>query len=378
MKTFSKKFYFGFRFRVVVTLTCTLLLGSKIYAGNNPSKNVKKWDVNLSLRSFYDSNILKYSDKYLERFKNHEDEGRFHINRYDDIIMQYSLGIDFTEKIIGNLNSIFSLDLGLSQYAYNPVKTWNQFEVSWRQYVYKSTSFRVSYSYIPNFYVRHFRDEEWVDVVGYVPEAFQPYSFSKDDFSFWLQHNVFEDTRVRLYFSFMKYYHNEHYTEYNCDNLLYGFRIYQDLTKEIRIDGGFKYEVSDAAGLRRSFTNDRYSSIDADNDSYIYDFGIDFELPKVFGLKNDLGLSGQLETAYYSTKNFVEVDPLHAGRIDHNYRVNIDYSVDLFSDLSVRVFYNWLYRDSRTSSEINSEEVSEEKDYTQYLAGLQFSYKFEF
>ena len=157
---------------VFVSVFLFLYFGNGSLLAENPSKKVKKWDVGLSLRTFYDSNILKYSDKYLQRFMNREDEGRFHINRYDDLVTQYSLGVDFTEKIIGNLNSIFSLDLGLNQYAFNPIKTWRQFEVSWRQYVYKSTSFRISYSYIPDFYVRHFRDEEWIDVTGSISAVF--------------------------------------------------------------------------------------------------------------------------------------------------------------------------------------------------------------
>ncbi len=59
----------------------------KLNAGDNPEKKVDHWRINLSLSPYYDSNILKYSEKYIERFKNGEDEGRFHINRIDDLTL---------------------------------------------------------------------------------------------------------------------------------------------------------------------------------------------------------------------------------------------------------------------------------------------------
>ena len=51
--------------------------------------------------------FLKYSEKYIERFKNGEDEGRFisHINRIDDI--GYALGVTYANEIIGNLRTVF-------------------------------------------------------------------------------------------------------------------------------------------------------------------------------------------------------------------------------------------------------------------------------
>jgi hypothetical protein len=58
-------------------------MNSKIVAGENPAKAKNKWSISLSLSPYYDSNILKYSNKYIERFKNGEDEGRFHIHSID-------------------------------------------------------------------------------------------------------------------------------------------------------------------------------------------------------------------------------------------------------------------------------------------------------
>jgi hypothetical protein len=136
---------------------------------------------------------------------NLEDEGRFHINSSDDIEIQYSLGASFTHKIIGDLRSIFSAKVNLKNYTNNSIKSWSQYYFGWRQYVAKSTSFLLSYTYIPDFYVRHYRDDDWVEIFGYTIQAFRPFSFSKDDFSFWAQHYFSKSTRARIYFTIKKY-----------------------------------------------------------------------------------------------------------------------------------------------------------------------------
>ncbi|MDZ7625677.1 MAG: hypothetical protein U5J96_14690 [Ignavibacteriaceae bacterium] len=150
-------------------------------------KKVDKWALSLSIKPFYDSNILKYSDKYIQRFKNGEDPGRFHINRIDDLTVGYSAGITFTDAFFGNMKTILGAGYDTDAYTYNSVKNWATFNIFYRQQIAASTSAQFSYSYIPEFYVRHFRDEDWVKYYGYTPGTFRPYLFSKDDFSFWAQ-----------------------------------------------------------------------------------------------------------------------------------------------------------------------------------------------
>ena len=68
-----------------------------ISAAGKPKKKKDKWRLTLSIGPYYDSNVLKYSDKYIERFKNREDPGRFHINRIDDLTFGYSAGLTFSD-----------------------------------------------------------------------------------------------------------------------------------------------------------------------------------------------------------------------------------------------------------------------------------------
>jgi len=373
---------FGIHFLFFYLLLFSLFMSETILAGENPKKKTYNWEVRLSMGTMYDNNILKYSDKYIEKFINSEDEGRFHISSYDDMVFPYSVRISYTNKIIGDLKTIFSAGINSNAYSYNGIKNWSQYNFSWRQYVAKSTSFLLSYSYIPEFYIRHFRDDDWVDRFGYTPETFQPYEFSKDNFSAWFQHYLFgKTTRVRLYFSYMRYFHNEHYTEYDSDNYLYGFRVYQLLTKNIRVDAGYKYVTSDAKGI--DVVNDTDEDAlatrgDADYDEHIYSIGAAFKFPKIFGLKNDISVTGQYQRRFYKTDHFLELDPIHAGRHDKNIRIYSKYNLDIFSYLSLTAFFNWIYRDTETSAADNKEYLSDEKDYSQYQIGIKINYKFQF
>jgi len=372
----------GIQFLFCYLLLFSFYMSETIFAGENPKKKTYNWEVRLSMGTMYDNNILKYSDKYIERFLNLEDEGRFHISRYDDIVLPHSIGVSYTNKFIGDLKTIFSAGYNSNAYSYNGIKNWSQYNFQWRQYVSKSSSFLLSYSYIPEFYIRHFRDDDWVDRFGYTPETFQPYEFSKDNFSAWLQHYFFgKTTRARLYFSYMRYFHNDHYTEYDSDNYLYGFRIYQSLTKELRIDAGYKYITSDAKGI--DVVNDTDEDAlatrgDADYEEHIYSVGAAFKFPKVFDLKNDITITGQYQRRFYQTDHFLELDPIHAGRHDKNIRVYTRYNLYVLSNLSLTAFFNWIYRDTDTSAERNQVYLSNEKDYSQYQVGIKVNYKFQF
>jgi len=357
-----------------------LIMNNELVAGENPEKKVNRWTISLSLKPYYDSNILKYSEKYIERFKNNEDPGRFHIESIDDLTIGYSVGVTFRDEIIGKLRTFFGAGFDSDAYTYNSIKTWMTYNVFWRQYVTSSTSFNFSYSYIPKFYVRHFRDEDWVRYYGFTPDTFRPYEFSKDDFDFWVQHIFsWKTTRVRAYFAYMRYFLDESNTEYDSNDFLYGFRIFQEISDELDVNIGYSYITSDAKGYDEpGETKETSDDSDATNYEHVYIAGFDLRLPKIFSLNNDISIDAQYQRAFYTTEHYVELDPLHAGRYDYNYRVFFNYNWDIFKNFSLTAFYHWMGRESSSPSDINNEYISNEKDYTQYRVGIRFNYLIRF
>jgi hypothetical protein len=380
--TGSKKvnFFSGLMFLLSIVLFLFFISSENIFAQKKPQKKTDNWTVNLSFSPFYDSNILKYSEKYIERFKNLQDEGRFHINRIDDLALNYSIDIVYTTEFFGKQKSFLGAGYNSNIYTYNSINTWSSYNIFWRQGISGTTSFNLSYSYIPRFYVRHFRDDDWVRYYGFTPVTFQPYEFSKDDFSLWVQQIApWKTTRARFYFSYMRYYLNKAYTEYDSDDFLFGVRFFHSFGKSLEINAGYAYSISYAKGYDEpGETRENSDDSDATNYDHNYRAGFDLKLPKVFSFNNNISFTAQYQRTFFTTDNFVELDLLHAGRYDYNYRLFVNYNLQVTSNLSLTVYYNWMKRESGSPSDINNAYISDEKDYTQYRMGMSFNYQFTF
>jgi len=348
-------------------------------AAKKPTKK-KGMGINaeVGLAMGYDDNILKYSEKYLDRFMNGQDSGRFHVNTYDDFILASSIALDRNFKIFGKKTSTVDASYAYSWYTVNPINNWSTMGIGFRQNFAKRASFKISYSYIPEYYVRHFRDEDWVDVYGYTPITYQPYSFSKDTYGFWIQNTFFKNSRVQLTYNYQLYYHNEHYTEYDSKNHLYRIKLFQPLSKALRLELMYQFTRSNAKGYDGpdesiDFSDDPDATFDEDG----FVGGIVWNMPKIRKLTHSLKGECVIYNRYYQTEQFVTVDPLHAGRIDKNLRFYFNYDISLSKQFSLNAYYNWLWRDSGSET-INDQYISDEKDYKQNQIGLELKYNFKF
>jgi hypothetical protein len=376
MKRWSENWFFFKKRAGALLLLAALLLGSASFAQKKNKKPKPEIDFDFSLTTMYDDNILKYSDKYLERFLNNEDQGRFHINTYDDVILKPSLGASATFKIFGKQNSVFDASAGYSKYLNNDVKSWGSFGIGYRQYFSRKLSVKIFYDYIPEFYVRHFRDDDWTAVYGFTEEAFTPYIFSKDNYGIWGQYTILKNTRFRLYYYYSKYYHNKHYTEYDSDNNLYRIKVFQPLHSKLTLEATYQFVTSDAKGYDEPGEN-KETSDDGDatyeEDGFI--FGLTWKMPRIKKRYHTLEFETVIYNRYYQTDKTVLVDRLHSGRVDNNLRFYLTYYLSLSRTFKFYAYYKWYQRESGTTSVLNDEFVSDEKDYVQNQVGIRILYK---
>lgn len=368
------------------TLIFIFLFSSVAISGKKRKKrSAGKWYFKISTSAVYDNNILKYSDKYLNRFKNREDEGRFHIDTYDDLISNNSLYISRSfylfkrDKKYKNkrYRSNINLKIQHKKYIKNKIKDWSYFQIGFNQHLPKHFKINFSYSYIPEFYVRHFRDDDWVDIYGYTENTFKPYAFKKDNFSFYLQKRIIKGTQIRLNYSFMRYFHNKHFTEYDSKNNLAGIGIYQSLGKDVSINFNYNFINSSANGFDE--TNENRNDSDDSDASYEQDhfeLGLTYKFPKIKDRRSQLRIKSRFEPRYYSSKKNYNLDKLHVGREDKNIRIFVNYEIALSKKLDVTGIFNWYNRDSGSSVEENDTYVANEKKYKQYQVGLELTYSF--
>jgi len=353
--------------------------GLQLYAQKKGSSKESPLDAEVRVGFIYDNNILKYSDKYLERFENGQDTGRFHIETYDDIILYQAADLNLTYRIFKNLKSKFSVNYFGNAYMVNNVKNWYNLSIGYQQYLTKKASFKIFYNYIPRFYVRHFRDEDLVRVYGYTPETFVPFSFSKDNYGFWIQNTFFKNSRVRVAFDYSVYYYNKHYTEYDSKNFTGGASLYQTLTKSLRLDMGYEYEYSDAKGYDQpGETKETADDADATYFENGFFLAVNLELPEVKKMEQEVNARLAYQKRVYTSEHYIEVDPEHVGRVDDNIQLALTYDVHFNKSLTMSAFYRFNFRDTDAKSQINQAYLSAEKDYDQSQVGIQVTYNTDF
>ena len=364
---------------LILLMIIFILSGQNLNAQKKPAKKESHFEADASFATIYDNNILKYSEKYLDRFMNRQDSGRFHIETYDDIIFYQSADLYATYKIFKNLKSRFSINYFGNAYLVNNIKNWYTLSAGYQQYITKRASFKIQYNYIPHFYVRHFRDQDLVDIYGYTPETFVPYSFSKDNYSFWIQNTFMKNTRVKLAFDYSVYYYNKHYTEYDSKNYIGGLFLYQPLSDDIRLDLGYEYEYSDAKGYDQPGET-RETADDANATFYENGFllALNWDLPKLEKIEHSLNARVGYQRRTYTSDHYIEEDPEHVGRIDDNLQVAATYDISFNKALTLSAFYRFYFRNSDSKSDINQAYLSEEKDYRQSQVGLQLNFTTDF
>jgi len=350
-------------------------LGKLSAQQSDKSKIIQQIELEYTPALIYDNNILKYSDKYLNRFKNQQDEGRFHIKTYDDLIISQSLELTTSLRIFPKYRSKFILDFARQQYFKNDIRSMNEWGAGFQQILPQKMMLNLFYNNIPYFYVRHYRDKEWVNVYGYTPESFQPFSFRKEELGGYIQKTMFKNTRLRLSFAGSRYFHNEHYTEYDCNNFLAGVTLFQPIGKKLKTEISYQYISSAAKGFDASYeTAETSQGPDASYVEDRFNLTLTRDLPRIKKINHSIEVEGGYwHRAYLSAFSAVS-DPLHAGRTDHSFRVLLTYSVKIRSRLKMALLLNSYSRNTKTNVIENKEYVSDEKDFQQLQYGLKLTY----
>lgn len=347
------------------------------FSNNSFAQKFKKshFDLNVSLGSRYDDNILKYSDKYIEKLLRHEDEGRFDIDTYDDVYIISKLNASYFFRFFNKKKTKISTSISNSYYINNDIKSWRYFGVGIQQYFAKKASAKFSYSYIPSFYVRNFRDDDLVPLYGKEPGSFSQYSFSKDNYSFWIQNTFSKQTRIRLSASRVFYYHNEHYTEYDSKDVYLGLSLRRPVSKKVKLELAYQFAYSDAKGFDQDFeTKENSDESDATFLDNQIDFTLNTQLHRLWKRKNDLTFKIRYSKRQFLTSHLIQNDLLHARRIDNRLSLFATYNIKLSKDTKLSIYYNRYQRKSENGTTDYHEYLSNEKEYGQNQVGVQFTY----
>jgi hypothetical protein len=367
-------FWLLFDYGLLMTIMILSVLTIQNVAAQKADKPFhKSLKLQMSFGPEYDSNILKYSDTYIEKFKSGHDKGRFHTSTYDGIILRGSVGIAEVFQIFNKRETEISLDFTRREYLMNSIKTWNSINTSLAQDITRNANIELFYNFIPYFYVRHYRDDDWVEILGNSPETYQAYSFSKENFGMFVRYSFPGDARIRFMVSQSNYFYNEHFTEYDSRNYSAGLRIYHSFRKKNKTTLGLQFESSKTKDLDPLIYTLEYYPDASYKSGEVY-VGFIRVLPQIKRYNHQLELSCNYEKRIYTSSHYYRYDPIHSGRVDDKIDLLFEYQLKINKNMILAAYYKHIERFLNNSIEENKTFLKEEKAYSQNQAGIQFTY----
>lgn len=340
-------------------------------AGPLPGAVAPFWSSRLRLASYYDDNILRYSEKFIERFENGRDPDRFRVESLDDVIQRLDLTVDRDFAGLGGRRAEFTLDVGHRAYSRNSIKDWTRFSASVGQDLGLGRAFELSISWLPGFYVRHLRDS---DLRGGGPsvDPFQPFEFDKGDVRLDYSHRLGIDHRARWHLGLASFRHVDAFREFDSDNVFAGLRLDSRLSRTFRLSYALEYTDSAARGWdEEGETLETSDDTDPSYRQWDVMVAARFRLPGK--RRSTLFLQAEVGLREYTTDKPASVAPLHNGREDDLLRFYASWQLDLGKGYSLTLFGQ--LRD-RSSTALIEADIGDEKDYEQYELGLRLTARF--
>lgn len=329
------------------------------------------WSVRPRLASIYDDNILRYSDKFIQRFEDGRDPDRFRVSSLDDLIHRADLQAsrDFTG--LGGREGRFRVDIGHRAYQRNSIKDWTRFALSWRQELRRDRSLEVTANWTPNFYVRHIRDS---DLTGRnrTADPFQAFEFERTEGRVRFTHAPGASLNARYHLGLASFRHSEAFREFDSENLFAGIRWDHQLTRQLRLSYAFELTDSSARGWDEAGET-RLTSDDTDPSFRQLDLMLAARIRLPSERRQILFLQAEAGRRDYTTDKPATLAPLHNGREDDLLRVYASWQLDLTERYRLTVFGQLRTRSSTAPIELD---IGVEKNFDQTELGIRLSTRF--
>ncbi len=335
-----------------------------------PGSQAPAWTTRARLAGFYDSNILRYSDKFIRRFDNGEDPDRFRVESLDDTVVRADLYLRRGFAGLGGKPAEAGVGIEHWDYQRNDIKDRSRFSATWQQELRHGRLLAASINFAPSFYVRHLRDSDLTGS-GSTVDPFQAFEFERAEARLRLSQELGASLTARYHLGAASFRHTPAFREFDSTNLFGGVRLDQQLSRRARLSYAFEYTDSSARGYDQpgealatsDDTDPAYRQLDL---MLAARFRVPGKRRQIIFLQAE---SGQRE---YTTNKSTDSAPLHAGREDDLLRLFASWQLDLSKRYRLTVFGQSRERSSTAPIDLD---IGVEKDYEQWEAGIRVSAK---
>ena len=307
-------------------LACTIVLIVGM-AANADAKSVRL-DVDFSLTTIYDDNVLDYSDADLDAMDDSSTAAnKYGIKSKDDFILNPELTVVYKTRLAGH-----SLHLGtiLDYYYYqeNDIKRYFRIETFFKRYFKRGLYFQGSFAYLPDYYYRN----SYISGEGYFEAKFD---------------KLILEAKIAM--PFHKTLNGNLTYSYSNKNFI---KIFDERDiKEHRFGGELIYRPVRLWKGWGSYTYIHAIGAGADDPGYRRDTSYDtnrFTLGGRLYLKGikrkslQLAIRGTYDIVYYQTTKITNEDRYRLGREDN--RINLAFMLDhkITRDLNFGLRYYWM------------------------------------
>ncbi|MEO1366661.1 MAG: hypothetical protein AAFX50_05760 [Acidobacteriota bacterium] len=330
-----------------------------------------RWTTRARVSSYYDSNILRYSDRFIQRYEDGTAPRRFRVESLDDTITRAE--VDATRRFTGFGGLPARLNLGVEHRAYarNSIKDWSRFRAEWRQDLRRGQSVSLRLEEATDFYIRHLRDSDLAGA-GSTTDPFQALSFTRSEARARYAREVGASSDVRLELRWRRLDYAETFRELDSDDWGASLRFDHRLGRRTQLSLTVEHLDSSARGFDEPGET-RFDSDDSDASHRQLDVvaGARFQLPTE--RRQSLFLQAEVGRREYTTDRPPAEAPVHAGREDDFLRLYGAWSIDLSSRYQLTVFAQ--SRERSSTAPVNLD-IGIERDYEQWEAGFRITARY--
>lgn len=311
---------------------------------------------NVTLDTYYNSNILQLSEENIDEFKYGEKPEKYHINSVDDIVTELRGEFGIKHTYFKGHTQIDRLFLKYTKFWNNEIKNYIYLGAELKQYFTKYLYISFKYFYYPEVYINHYQ--------SVFDDSYHEFSYEKDIYRF-LIHWAFRDwLQVGYNLDYEKHFYNEYFPEYNATK--YDHVISATLHSKANHKVRFRYTYTISSAEPPSRIRDASYESNVYYTSISFPFHLDC-LPRECAISYGM----EFEERFFQSQESTSIDPFHAGRKDKIFTVDLHASYPLSETISLKALYEYKMRD--TISPLGY--VEAEKEYNLHKIGASIGIK---
>lgn len=372
--------------RTLTAIVTALALIGAVSPGTGAAAEKKKkpavtYSGKFALRFVYDDNIIHYSDEDLYVFANEPTYGKFAIDQAGDWIIRPRIEFKAAsgrgwggEKMEGLVR------LSSWRYASGSVKNNESIQILLKHGAWGVSNFQFSFYHAPEAYIRNFNQRPPFMPRSTTDMVQTPFNYTSTsvDLAYWRKWTKRLSGKLLVKRSW-RYFNREFMTNDNWEWRLGGYLAWKTYAW-LTITGEYLYSDVPARGANEvgeTLENSNDGDPSYERDSYKVTFG--FRLPKKNRIRiSSVSVKAQYQEFYFTSEMPAHEDPLHTGRKDKVYRLELTGATPaLFGPASLEGGYRYTERTSSAAADIAEDSgIGEEKDYTDNRFWIGVEYPF--